>query len=392
MVVPDTSRQEESPEDEVLQPGDEDERSDSIIISKFDSLAVVEGWGEIKPADPDACFQKQYAGYIGNKKTIVNINLRAINIRGDKDIVMWLAMGDTLIYAYFGEASIFGETQSEHWGGQPICKNCRTDSLVLHARYILGGAGSPIAIRFSKDSTKLYGLYYNPVSHATTSFSLSPSTPSLALNYITYRFHKHQKWKGDEVAEVPATVVFAANLPDSSSLLYKTFLLDQAGVVLDTAKPVTIEKVAAAYKKVFLSREKESHTDYARSMIGGYEINTVIYNQDSFAVTTTESFTGNAEDYGDMGSGFLSYDIKAGKFWDEDEVMIKDWDHSKNIENLRNIFQTTFRGFAFVCPQGIAFRVRGNHGWEVDLYFVKWKLIKPFIQSKFIQQHAAWFK
>ncbi len=375
-----------------------EDTNNAYHIKILDSLTAK--WPTIEQTNSEAFFQKQYTGMIGSQQAVFNINLRAVNIREQKDMVIWASVNDTIYEMYFNENTLFGNSPQDSESVIQACPLCQTSKPVFDNRkYLLGYTGeSLIALRFSKDSSQVEG--YFPASQNTspyTYFKLMLTIPSLPLNYKVVRFHKHQKTEAGDVAEVPATVVLGVDLPNKNPTVVREFLNQQSGGLIQTLPKRgfgNFEAASAAYQKEYLKWLQLSHVTDSRSMRGGYDNSELIYNQQNWVVIKTETFIGDKDDgYGDMWVNYICYDELKDNFITEDDVMIKGWDNDNNMDTLMNIFNRTnsFYGFAFVCPQGVALRVSGNHGWDVEIYFTKWAKILPFLKKSFIESHQKWF-
>ncbi len=376
--------------------------SDSLIQSKIDSLTG--GWENIQPANPANSSQKQYAGKIGNNKAFLNANINTINLREQKILNIYAAIGPQLYDFYFNEEELFGNPKFQRDYSvldSFYLKNLHRfnyDKKYLKGYYtdkFLQEPKRSLIIRFVDDSTKLEGyLIDNTLSHKPVYFLLNQSKPSMILNYKVVCFHKDTKAVNEnKITEVPATVSYSVNLPNENNKDYITFLNKQTGGMIGgwsgnmnsvqyTSYPAAVEK----YKKEFEYAENASHIHQSRSMVGGFDNSEVIYNQNDWVVIKQETFIGAIDYYGNLNTSYIVYDIKNKKFLDKDDVLISE----NSIRHLidKNIIEAQEYNYAFVCPDGVAFRTEGNHGWMYRFYLMEWKEVLPLLNSKFKKKYA----
>jgi hypothetical protein len=365
----------------ILRPGDEPDyikslaiqvNADSIVIKvniietgkrypskKANSLdSATANWKLMQIVDSGACFQKQYAGIVNGKRFCFNLNLRAINIRAQKDLIVWAQMDSVLQQFYCSEAGLYG----------------REEDISPRLKYLLGYANndsSLVALKFNSDSSSLNVVLVQPA--ATTQFVLHSSRSSLPTTYQVSRFYTPAKYEKDSTVEAGAAVILGVTLPAKTSKWYNSFLMKQvrAPSCPEVKGNESLDAIIKQYEKAFCSYKKRSRTPYSRFM-NGYNNAEVIYNQDRWVVLRTEKFESDEVSYGDMTSEYLSFNIKQGRMIEEKDVLVSNW---------RDSLAHRYLGFAFVCPIGVGLRVKGNHGWDVEVAIVKWAALKPVLKK-----------
>jgi hypothetical protein len=384
---------------------------DSIFFTRVDS--ATKNWEVLKAPNLETTFQKQYSGTINGKEAFFNINFRACNVREQKDMVISANIGDTLEDFYVNEFCIYNQLndfdfdkyrvffvaldKNVRYNDYFICENCKSKNRKIkqgHGKYLLAsGFVKNITFRFSKDSSTIEGFLQD--DSIPNHFILQVKKPEQELNYQVYRYHKHRKFQNDKIVEVAATEVLAIDLPKENDKNYNKFLNYQIDFIKTEEEPKskphkqynTIEELTNQYKTIFAKKVKESKISWSRSIIGGYNNSNVFYNQKGWLALQLENFEGGEEDYGGLVIDYLSYDITKKKFLNAKDVLINNY--SDVLETLKEKIgiEYTPHDFAFVCADGIAFKLSGNHGWEYNLCFFSWKYVMQLLNEDFKKEY-----
>ena len=377
------------------------QKGNSLLQSKIDSLTF--RWEHIQPANPTCFFQKQYAGKIGNDSAFLNINMD-INLRGQGNLNVYANIGSQLYDFYFDEEKLFGSPKFERdYSVLDSFYLKNPDKFEYNKKYLEGydadkfiqNPKRSLIVRFIDDSTKLEGyLIDSALKHNPVHFLLNQSKPSITLKYKAVYFHKDTKvLNNSAITEVPATVFYSVNLPNEGERDYMIFLNKQTGGIIGAwsgntkAVQYTFYSMAVArYKKEFESAKKASHIQWSRSMIGGFDNSEVMYNQNGWLIIKQETFVGATDDYGDLNTDYIVYDVKNRKFLSRDNVLISE----DSIQHLidKNIIEPLEYNYAFVCPEGVAFRTEDNHGWAYNFYLIKWKKALPLLNENFKRKYS----